>query len=251
MWRRRTIRRQRLKYFEEKLTAKHRELESQRIFTEWKALVCGNQQSEAFLLSNALQYWLKQSKKHKSEQLKCDALKQWIDIKTLNQLWLRWYLRTMDEIEMNDKIAISDDFFGQKLQTQTMRIWKQYAEDNKKEKKLTKKLKKIHKKSLKRKAFSHWKSIHAERVYQSKTNQMALQFLMSRYLQSWNQQTKLTKYRKFNEYKARLFNTRSYFNTWLIEYEPFKIGFEYERQITLSIKPYIDSIQKRSYVHKQ
>ena len=88
--------------------------------------------------------------------------------------------------------------------------------------------------------------MYSEHAYQRRADEIASEYLTSRVLQSWNKQTKLTKYRKFNEYKARLFNIRSYFNTWLIEYEPFKIGFEYERQIALSIKPYIESIQKKS-----
>ena len=155
------MKRQRLKYFETKLDTKHQELESHRVFTEWKVLVYGNQQSDAFLASNALKFWLQQTKKHKAEIVKHDALKRWIDMKTLHQLWLRWYLKTMDEIEMNDKIAISDDFFGQKLQSQVMKLWKEYVLNSRKEKKWNKKTKKIYKKSMKRRTFRHWKTMYS------------------------------------------------------------------------------------------
>ena len=247
-WRRNTMKQQRLKYFEQKIKIKHKAFEQRRkykIFNEWKILVIDNQQSQLYLLSNYLDFWLKFSKKRHELTTKYEILNKWICMKSLHKIWLHWFLVTQDQIELNDKIEISIDFYSNKVKTLSFMSWKKFMIKNKKQKKLIKKIKNISKKSLKKRAFNHWFFIYSKYKTQKEIEEICDRYKLLKCIQFWHKSTKEKKHRKFMERMSYLFNIKLYFNKWLFIYEPYKIGNQYEEQITKSIKPFIDLRNKK------
>jgi len=194
---------------------------------------------------SCLLFWWGTNTKHRNEERKQEILQHWIFRKRLHRFWLHWYLVTQDEIELHDKTEIATQFYKRKVESLLVARWKQYIVDTKRQKKCIKKIKTMCKHSLKKRAFSEWYCSFSERRDQRNSNNLAIQYSRHRQLGHWQLYAKRRKRGRFNKYKARLFHLRSYFAAWLRVYEPLEIGGQYEKQLLLSIAPYINARQQR------
>jgi len=237
------MKRQKLRYFESKLTAKHRQHDILRIFREWTMSVIVDRESAAFLRSKYVLFWRESARKRKGTALKYEAFREWLDNRTLNRLWFQWYLESLNRIEINDKMEIALQFHHQNARSMWFRSWKCLVLENRKQKKLRKTATNFQRKVLRRKAFSHWHRRFVDSEEQRELDDIAMNYQRSKWLHRWHERTEQSKSRAFNVYKATLFETRTYFNRWFAVYEPSKIGHQYERELLQSVRPYIQSMK--------
>ena len=240
------MKRQKLRYFESKMTAKFRQNEKLRIFREWTLSVIVDRESVAFLRSKYVLFWRESARKRKESALKYEAFREWLDNRTLNRLWFQWYLESLNRIEINDKMEIALQFHHQNARSMWFRSWKELVLENRKQKKLRKTATNFHRKMLKQKAFRQWHCRFVDSEEQREYDEMAMRFQRTKWFYRWKERTEESKYRAFNRYKATLFGTRTYFNRWFAVYEPFKIGYQYERELMQSVRPYMESTKMSS-----
>lgn len=170
------MKRQKLRYFESKMASSRRQRARGRIFREWTVSTVRGRESASFLVSGYLTFWIETARKHKITASKCKALREWLDRRTLSRLWFRWFLESLNQIEINDKMEIAEQFYHQNLRSLLMRSWKELVIENRKQKKLRKKANDHRRSVIKQRAFRHWHCHFVDSQEQRECDAVALQF---------------------------------------------------------------------------
>ena len=175
-WRIQTMKRQKLRYFESKMASSRRERARGRILREWTVSTVRGRESASFLVSGYLVFWIETARKSKAMTSKYEALREWLDRRSLSRLWFHWFLESLNQIEIADKMEIAEQFYHQNLRSLLLRSWRELVVENRRQKKLRRKATDFRRTAVKQRAFGHWHCRFVDGQQHRECDAVALRF---------------------------------------------------------------------------